>query len=403
MSKKTILKPITAMLLAFAMLLTGVVPGTLATAKAAEDGNYSVFEYQDADGNVIKTSEKIYEGETFELQQDARGVFKYFNASGELETSGTWSGVMKNNGSYGISGSNHSYVHRERASRFAENYSLLQSFQVNIVVDTTVLDNSLSSVEGMEQGTYTEDNWNALQTAVSSAKDLKDKITKNQTKSYRDAQADSITQSKVDDVTASLNTAILNLKKEDLQAVITAAEAVTNDDYTDASWTAFETAVSTAKELQTKEDVTTAEIEDAINAVNAAKDALAKKPAVVPAPATTTGKKNETTTAKKNETKPVKKYTVAKTTLKRAKKSGRKAQLTWKKVKAVTGYQVYQATKKNGKYKKIKTIKKNKVVTCKTKSLKRKKTYFFKVRTYRKVAGKTYYGAFSNVKRVVIK
>lgn len=32
--------------------------------------------------------------------------------------------------------------------------------------------------------------------------------------------------------------------------------------------------------------------------------------------------------------------------------------VTWKKVKGATGYVVYRATKKNGKYKAVKTIKK---------------------------------------------
>lgn len=100
----------------------------------------------------------------------------------------------------------------------------------------------------------------------------------------------------------------------------------------------------------------------------------------------------------------IKKNTPAKTTLKKTKKVAKnKVQLTWKKVKKATGYEVYQSTKKNGTYKKVKTVKKTKVVSYKTKSLKKKKTYYFKVRTYRKVAGKTYYGAFSNVKKVKMK
>ena len=68
-----------------------------------------------------------------------------------------------------------------------------------------------------------------------------------------------------------------------------------------------------------------------------------------------------------------------------------------------TGYEVYQSTKKNSGYKKVKTLKKNKAITYQTKKLKKKKTYYFKIRTYRKVAGKTYYGVFSNVKKVTIK
>ena len=100
----------------------------------------------------------------------------------------------------------------------------------------------------------------------------------------------------------------------------------------------------------------------------------------------------------------IKKNTPAKTTLKTVKNSGKKkAQLTWKKVSKATGYEVYQATKKAGTYKKVKTVRKNTTVTYRTKTLKKKKTYYFKIRTYRKVKGKTYYGAFSNIKKVKIK
>ena len=48
--------------------------------------------------------------------------------------------------------------------------------------------------------------------------------------------------------------------------------------------------------------------------------------------------------------------------------------------------------KKNSGYKKVKTITKNKTVTYKAGKLKKKKTYYFKIRTYRKAGGTTYYG-----------
>lgn len=100
----------------------------------------------------------------------------------------------------------------------------------------------------------------------------------------------------------------------------------------------------------------------------------------------------------------MKKNTPAKTTLKSIKKSGKnKAHLAWEKVSKATGYEIYQSIKGGRDYKKIKTIKKNKVVTYKTKTLKTKKTYYFKIRTYRKVSGKVYYGGFSKIKKIKIK
>ncbi len=99
-----------------------------------------------------------------------------------------------------------------------------------------------------------------------------------------------------------------------------------------------------------------------------------------------------------------KKYTPAKTSLKAVKKSSKtQAKLTWKKVKSATGYIVYQSMKKNSGYKKVKTITKNKTVTYKVGKLKKKKLYYFKIRTYRKVGGVTYYGNYSNVKSIKMK
>ena len=96
--------------------------------------------------------------------------------------------------------------------------------------------------------------------------------------------------------------------------------------------------------------------------------------------------------------------TPAKTTLKSVKKIGtKKAKLTWKKVNVASGYEIYMSMKKSSGYKKIKTIKKAKKVTFTKSGLKKKQTYYFKVRTYRIVNGVTYYGNDSNVKKVNIK
>ena len=99
-----------------------------------------------------------------------------------------------------------------------------------------------------------------------------------------------------------------------------------------------------------------------------------------------------------------KKYTPAKTTLRSIKNAGKnKVRLTWKKVSKATGYEIYRSTKKKGTYKKIKTINKNKTVSFVTKLPKKKGTYYFKVRTYRKAEGKIYYGKDSAVKSRKVK
>lgn len=81
----------------------------------------------------------------------------------------------------------------------------------------------------------------------------------------------------------------------------------------------------------------------------------------------------------------------------------RKIVLSWKKSSDATGYQIYRATKKNGKYKKIKTIKKRNTIKYTNKRLKKGKRYYYKVRAYKKVSGKTYYSSFSKAKSKKVK
>lgn len=84
------------------------------------------------------------------------------------------------------------------------------------------------------------------------------------------------------------------------------------------------------------------------------------------------------------------------------KKKGKKNTLTlsWKKVTDANGYEVYQATKAKGKYKKIKTISKAKTTKLTVKKLKAKKTYYFKVRAYKKNGKQKLFGTYSKVLKV---
>lgn len=69
----------------------------------------------------------------------------------------------------------------------------------------------------------------------------------------------------------------------------------------------------------------------------------------------------------------------------------------WTKDSAVTGYEVYMATSRNGKYKKVASIKKNSTTSYKKTGLTAGKTYYFKVRAYKTVSGKIKYGAYSSI------
>ena len=92
-----------------------------------------------------------------------------------------------------------------------------------------------------------------------------------------------------------------------------------------------------------------------------------------------------------------------KTTLKSAKVKGKKVTLKWKKNSKATGYEIYRATKKNGKYKKIRTIKKAAAATFTDSKVKKGKTYYYKVRAYKTVKGNKANGKFSAVRKVKIK
>ena len=87
----------------------------------------------------------------------------------------------------------------------------------------------------------------------------------------------------------------------------------------------------------------------------------------------------------------------------KVKSSSKKATLSWNKQTGATGYVVYMATSRNGKYKKIATLKSNKKLSYTKADLKTGKTYYFKVAAYSTVTGKNVYGSFSSVKNVKIK
>lgn len=79
---------------------------------------------------------------------------------------------------------------------------------------------------------------------------------------------------------------------------------------------------------------------------------------------------------------------------------GKKLKVSYKKVSKADGYQISYAT--NKKFKNAKT-KKTKKTSYTLKKLKKGKTYYVRVRAYRTVNGKTYYGSYSSVRKIKIK
>lgn len=85
-------------------------------------------------------------------------------------------------------------------------------------------------------------------------------------------------------------------------------------------------------------------------------------------------------------------------------KAGKKsATVKYRKVKGATKYQIYRAKSKNGTYKRIVTRSASKCGTYKDTKLKGKKTYWYKVRSYKLVGNEKIYSDFSAPKKVTTK
>ncbi len=85
--------------------------------------------------------------------------------------------------------------------------------------------------------------------------------------------------------------------------------------------------------------------------------------------------------------------------------SAKSMKLKWKKDSKATGYEIYYATKANfsKSSRKVVTISKNKTTSKTMKNLKSNKTYYVKIRSYKKVGSKKIYGDWSNTLRVAVK
>ena len=93
--------------------------------------------------------------------------------------------------------------------------------------------------------------------------------------------------------------------------------------------------------------------------------------------------------------------------LSKAKSSKKKGKtlvsLKWKKVNNAVGYKIYRSTKSNSGYKCVATVKKTKTVSWTDKKAKKKKTYYYRIRAYKKSGKSTIYSKYSLVKRVKTK
>ena len=94
-------------------------------------------------------------------------------------------------------------------------------------------------------------------------------------------------------------------------------------------------------------------------------------------------------------------YTPKKTVIRKVGRIKGGFRVSWKKVAGATGYQIQYSTRKNFRSgTRTVTIKGSKNSARKVRKLKRKKTYYVRMRTYRTKNGKTYRSAWTRVKKV---
>lgn len=203
----------------------------------------------------------------------------------------------------------------------------------------------------------------------------------------------------------------------ELKSLVSSAEKLNKEDYTEKSWSDFETELNEAKELLARESATQAEIDEAYSHLSAAMNALVKvakpsNPTTEKKDNTTTASKPNTTTAAKPATKPAKpalkksNVKLSKPALKVGKTTKNKAKLTWKKIKKATGYEIQYTTKTFTNKKVTKTIKisKAKITSAQLKKLKKKTKYKVRIRAvYKKAGYQTVTSKWSTVKIVKTK
>ena len=83
--------------------------------------------------------------------------------------------------------------------------------------------------------------------------------------------------------------------------------------------------------------------------------------------------------------------------------SGKKMTVTWKKISKATGYRIQYSTKSDMSGSKMVTIEGANTTSKTITGLTKGKTYYVRIRTYRKVSGKTYWSKWSAAKTVTIK
>lgn len=143
-----------------------------------------------------------------------------------------------------------------------------------IPVDKTALNEAIAAAEARVEDDYTTESWAAVETALAAAKEA----AKNAEASQEDV--DTAAKALMDAVAALVVRPSIN--KDALNKAIKAAEALSEDDYTDSSWDAMQAALANAKAVAADADASQEKVDKAAENLNAAVDALVKKAPVYP-------------------------------------------------------------------------------------------------------------------------
>ncbi len=271
------------------------------------------------------------------------------------------------------------------------------------------LDSVLQSVDQLNSTDYTEESWNALQTALEEARQAKENGTVSQIEAA---------QKKVEDAIAALATPSVETEAPS-QEPGTQTEAPSQEPGTETEAPSQEPGTQTEAPSQEPGTQTEAPSQEPGTQTAAPSDQPGTQQTAAPSgqPGTQTAAPTDQpgtqqtaapdgqATKKPSTDSSNKKVTVKKVTIKKVSSKKKKTMVVqWKKLSGVTGYQiVIGLDKKMKKGKKTVTIKKAKTVKTTIKKLKSKKKYFVKVRAYKTVKGKKHYGSWSKVKTVKVK
>lgn len=252
--------------------------------------------------------------------------------------------------------------------------------------DKTALAAAIKSASGLQEKSYTAASWKKLQTALAAAK----KVNENA----------SATQSEVDKAAKDLNDAIKGLVKA------TATVKPGTPSSVKATWKGKKNIKVTWKKA--------ANADKYVVYRSYKKSSGFKKIATLKKTATSyTDKKAKAGktvyykviaykgNVKGSYSKVTSAYMLKAPAGMKAKVSKKTVTISFGKVKKASGYEIYRATKKNGKYKKVATLKAKTVKKSFTKQ--KKGTYYYKVKAYKTVSGKKVYTNYGKVLKVKVK